>query len=256
MKTYEGLGNTEEALNYSKKFIEEEDKFQNEIDKDYINYATKAYENELLKEQKNKEQLFVIILIAIVTILLITTFTRMRLIKLLKKSNCTDGMTNLFNRKFLDSYASKKRKFLELNEISILLIDIDYFKNYNDNYGHIKGDAVIKSVSESILATIDKDSFAIRYGGEELVVILPQKSESEAKKIAYKIQSDLRLKAIEHKYSLVDKYVTVSIGIYTKAKGLKENIYDMIQKADEALYIVKNNGKNKIEVFSKKYKTN
>ncbi|MDZ4993769.1 diguanylate cyclase [Clostridium perfringens] len=255
IKTYEALGHTEQALNFSKKLIEEEDKFQNEIDKDYIDYAIKAYENELLKEQKNREQLFMIILITIVSFLLIIIFTRMRLIKLLKKSNCTDGMTNLLNRKFLASYASKNKKFLELNEISILLIDIDYFKNYNDNYGHIKGDEVIKSVSQSILANIDKDDFAIRYGGEELLIILPKKSELEAKKISFKIQADLRLKSIEHKFSLVDQYVTISIGIYTKAKGLKEDIYDMIQKSDEALYLAKNNGKNRVEVFSK-IKTN
>ena len=255
IKTYEALGNTDQALNFSKKLIEEEDKIQNEIDKDYIDYAIKAYENESLKEQKNREQLFMIILITIVSFLLIIIFTRMRLIKLLKKSNCTDGMTNLLNRKFLASYASKNKKFLELNEISILLIDIDYFKNYNDNYGHIKGDEVIKSVSQSILANIDKDDFAIRYGGEELLIILPKKSELEAKKISFKIQADLRLKSIEHKFSLVDQYVTISIGIYTKAKGLREDIYDMIQKSDEALYVAKNNGKNRIEVFSK-IKTN
>ncbi|MDZ5253495.1 diguanylate cyclase [Clostridium sp. LIBA-8841] len=255
VKTYEALGDTEKALNFSKKLIEEKDKFQNEIDNDYIDYAIKAYENELLKEQKNREQLYMIILITIVSFLLIIIFTRMRLIKLLKKSNCTDGMTNLLNRKFLASYASKNKKFLELNEISILLIDIDYFKNYNDNYGHIKGDEVIKSVSQSILTNIDKEDFAIRYGGEELLIILPKRSELEAKKISFKIQADLRLKSIEHKFSLADQYVTISVGIYTKAKGVKENIYDMIQKSDEALYLAKNNGKNRIEVFSK-IKTN
>lgn len=173
----------------------------------------------------------------------------MKVIKLLKKSNFIDGMTNLYNRKYLDYYIEKNKKNFDHKKVSIILIDIDYFKKYNDNYGHIKGDEIIKEVSNSLKNSIKDQGIVIRYGGEEMVLILPEVSIDNAKVIAEKIQESIRGKQIEHKYSEIYDILTVSIGVYTNEFSQNEGIYKMIDNADKALYGAKNKGRNRYEVF-------
>ena len=100
----------------------------------------------------------------IVVILIIILIARIVRVKALKKLHYQDSMTGLYSRRYLDDYEQRNIKKLEAKDISIVLLDIDYFKKYNDNYGHIEGDKVIKEVSNSVLMNIRKKGIGIRFG--------------------------------------------------------------------------------------------
>lgn len=247
---YSKIGDLESYKKYNEILKEKKESLDEIIKNDYIEYSIKAYENEVLKEKEKNEQIKVLIMTCIVVILIIILIARIVRVKALKKLHYQDSMTGLYNRRYLDDYEQRNIKKLEEKEISIVLLDIDYFKKYNDNYGHIEGDKVIKEVSNSVLMNIRKKGIGIRFGGEEIVIILEDTSENEAIEIVEKIQKDIKNKAIEHKYSLVNDIVTTSIGIYTKKKNMKEDIYLAIDKADKALYESKNNGRNRYSIYN------
>ena len=156
-----------------------------------------------------------------------------------------DGVTGIFNRRFLEKLIKESKKDNDRSEVmSVLMIDVDFFKKYNDNYGHLKGDDVLRSMG-SILKSVcnDDNKIPIRYGGEEFLLILHNIGYDESIEIATDILEKVRKAKIEHKYSEVSDFVTVSVGIST-TRDFKDYL-DLIKEADEALYIAKNNGKNK-----------
>lgn len=156
-----------------------------------------------------------------------------------------DGVTGIFNRRFLEEIIDGTTSGEEtLKDVSILMIDVDYFKKYNDNYGHLKGDEVLKSIGDILKSVCNtEEKIAIRYGGEEFLAILYNKDYKESIEIAEEIINKVRETNMEHKYSDIANIITVSIGIAT-AKVFHSYI-ELIKEADEALYIAKNNGKNK-----------
>ncbi len=247
---YADMGDLRKYIEYNYLVDKKEREIQEIIRSDYVEYAIKAYENDKLKEKEKNNEIKTLIITGILIIMSILLIARIRRIKTLKNLNYIDGMTKLYNRKYLDDYELKHRDKLINEEVSIILLDIDYFKKYNDNYGHIKGDEVIKEVSGCILKNIRKGDIGIRFGGEEMLIVLENTSSDEAKKIAIRIQENLRNRNIKHEYSPICDIVTVSMGIYTKKAGIEEYIYNSIDKADKALYISKNNGRNKYTVLN------
>ena len=168
-----------------------------------------------------------------------------------KNLSFTDPLTGLSNRTFLKYYMEKNEKRLSGKPISILMIDIDYFKKYNDNYGHIEGDRVIKEVSNTLKSCVRKNDVVIRYGGEEMVILITDIPMNATEKIAQKIQNHLAEKNIKHEYSEVSDKLTISMGIYN-GEYQGENIYHLIDNADSALYHAKENGRNQYQIFSHK----
>lgn len=216
---------------------------------DYMEYTSNLYESNLLKEKSQKYKFNLLIMFFTLVILTILVLTKTKSIRNLRNSNFTDSMTGLNNRKFLDYYMNKNRNNLLTKSISIIIIDIDYFKKYNDNYGHIEGDKIIKEVASTLKNSVRKSDITIRYGGEEMVLILSDISLNNTEMIVQKIQTNLKNKKIEHKYSEVSNILTISIGIYnTKFSG--QDIYSLINKADMALYKAKKGGRNRYEIIS------
>lgn len=232
---------------YEKLLLKEEETLHDKLKRDYIKYATNLYESDKLKEQNHRKTIKVIILVFGISIMSIVLIYKIKSIKILKQLNFTEGMTNLYNRTYLDYYIKKNNKDIVNTSLSIILIDIDYFKKYNDNYGHIKGDESIKEVANSIKESIKKEDIAIRYGGEEMVIILPNTNIEDAIIIVKNIQTNIKNKNIEHLYSDVSNNLTISVGIYNDIYK-DNNIYYMIDKADKALYKAKKNGRNRYEV--------
>ena len=159
-----------------------------------------------------------------------------------------DPLTELYNRRFLED--SLNRITLSLlrsgGVLSVMMIDIDYFKNYNDTYGHGEGDTCLKVVAETIDKTLLRpDDFVARYGGEEFTVILPHTDKSGARFIAERILKSVSDRNIPHENSEVAKYVTVSIGLTTINSKYSQNGDDYLKQADKALYQSKQNGRNK-----------
>jgi len=172
----------------------------------------------------------------------------------LARLSAYDGLTDILNRRSFDELLKKewKRAIREGTSISLVLIDIDHFKLYNDNYGHQGGDDCLKKVAQQLNNTVSRAAdFVARYGGEEFAVVLPGADLDGAKGIAGKLCASIEALNIKHEFSSVADYVTISAGVsIMQPKGEdKENI--LIEAADNALYLAKESGRNQYKIDSK-----
>lgn len=171
--------------------------------------------------------------------------------KKLKQLTIMDELTQIPNRRgFSDFCLQHIQQKKNGRKFSILMIDIDSFKQYNDNYGHLEGDVVLQAVAQTINQLIDQStSFLARFGGEEFVITLVDKSEQEASSFAESIRLAVYNMNIIHKFSSVEDVVTVSIGLVTADVKSEEAMNEILRNADAALYQAKVNGRNRIEVY-------
>jgi len=159
-----------------------------------------------------------------------------------------DPLTGLYNRRFLEENLAKNIKELSRSKskLGILLLDIDFFKKFNDTYGHTAGDYCIISVAETFSeCAIREDDFAVRYGGEEFVIVLPHTDENGVQVTAKKVLDKIIALRIPHEKNEVAGCVTVSIGATAIDVKHTHNGEDYIKCADEALYLSKKNGRNR-----------
>ena len=171
--------------------------------------------------------------------------------KLVEMAN-KDPLTNLYNRRYFNDVADTLLSMAhrQQQEFSIFMLDIDRFKLINDTYGHNAGDVVLKKLSNLLTTSIRQSDVAIRFGGEEFVVLLPNTNIDGAVLIAKKLKE--AIENIEIKIPNIDiiKF-TVSIGIsQCDCSKNAEVIDDLVHKADEALYEAKRAGRNKIVIYS------
>lgn len=166
---------------------------------------------------------------------------------LLDKINI-DALTGIYNRHFLEERLKEEietQSRTKGSKLSLLMLDVDFFKKYNDNYGHGMGDTCLKAVAVSIKNSLSRKSdFVARYGGEEFVAVFPSTGKIGACAMAEKILHDIRACAIPHEKSDVSFYVTVSIGVTTATVRYTHQASDYIKCADEAMYISKESGRN------------
>jgi diguanylate cyclase (GGDEF)-like protein len=158
-----------------------------------------------------------------------------------------DGLTAVYNRRYFDLHIVKLTARADRGQggLSILLIDIDFFKLFNDNYGHLAGDSALCQVASVIKATLLRPlDFVSRYGGEEFVVVLPETDAEGALQVAARIQKNVADRQISHKNS-THKVVTVSIGVACYQADTA-GYQTLIEKADKSLYAAKKSGRNKV----------
>lgn len=158
----------------------------------------------------------------------------------------TDVLTGLGNRYLLTQQALivAKEASGKLQKIAVGVLDIDCFKQHNDTYGHIKGDWCLKRVAEILRDALGRDGTAYRFGGDEFVILFPKGKRERIERIAEQIQCGLKEAGIENKNSTVVPEVTISQGYTCFIPKRNEDIDAMIERADKALYYVKNNGRN------------
>jgi diguanylate cyclase (GGDEF)-like protein len=155
-----------------------------------------------------------------------------------------DGLTQINNRRSFDE-ALEKHCHQE-KTVSLLLIDIDYFKQYNDTYGHQAGDRCLIRVAQALVRVARRsDDVVARYGGEEFAIILPHTDPEGAMQIAELLQKEIQKLKIHHSQSLVSSEVTVSVGIATSTSEQQLSTSTLIRKADQALYNAKQEGRNR-----------
>ncbi len=167
----------------------------------------------------------------------------------LKNLSYVDSLTLIPNRRNFDEYLYKewKQAIREKEPLSLLMMDIDYFKLYNDHYGHTHGDECLKKVAETMKSTVKRPrDFIARYGGEEFVAILPNTGKKAAQAIAKKIQENLMDLKLEHQKFTLGDYLTISIGVATVVPTDRMECDEIIKKADQALYKSKEMGRNQI----------
>lgn len=171
--------------------------------------------------------------------------------KELEELSFKDGLTGVPNRRMLDSVLEEEWINARRNQqpLSLLLIDIDFFKQYNDCYGHIQGDDCLKQVAQTLsgAATRARDFFA-RFGGEEFVMVLPKTDADAARKIAERCQQLIFKLQIAHEQSEVSQLLTISIGSGAIVPSYKDELRDFIDSVDQALYQAKQEGRNWIQV--------
>jgi len=159
-----------------------------------------------------------------------------------------DSLTQIYNRRTFNEMAQQQWLLAARQQkpISVLMIDVDHFKLYNDHYGHPAGDTCLKKVTQVIRDCLNRPIDLVgRYGGEEFIVLLPEADSVGAMHVAHSINAALEEAALRHEVSPTHKYVTVSIGGASCVQTLSYSLEELIKRADRALYKAKHSGRNR-----------
>lgn len=169
--------------------------------------------------------------------------------KELEELSFKDGLTGVANRRMFDSILDVAWTHARRNNqsLALIMVDIDYFKQYNDHYGHIQGDDCLKRVARALssAATRSRD-FLARFGGEEFVLVLPETDEKAAIKIAERCRNRVFQEQIPHEKSPVSQILTVSIGVGAVVPTLQNEPLRFVEDVDKRLYLAKRHGRNRI----------
>ena len=190
----------------------------------YASLRTKALQDELKEKNRELEEVM----------------------EKLKTLAVTDPLTDIYNRRYFWNVLEKEfdRSVRFRTPLSCLMIDVDYFKNINDEYGHHAGDIVLKELAQLVMTCLRKVDTVARWGGEEFIVLLPETDKESALNAARRI-----LEATSsHSFSGITKKITVSIGSATLSESALDTPEKIIHASDTALYAAKSNGRNRIDV--------
>jgi diguanylate cyclase (GGDEF)-like protein len=172
--------------------------------------------------------------------------------ELLEKLSMQDGLTGIANRRYFDQRAEVewKRALRSVLPLSLALIDIDHFKQYNDHYGHGAGDDCLRQVAQVLAGYAERPLDLIaRYGGEEFVALLPETESDGALHLADRMRAAVEALSIPHACSSVGSVVTLSIGVATHGSDrVKTDLRHLQECADQALYCAKHRGRNQVQV--------
>ncbi|HWQ42737.1 MAG TPA: diguanylate cyclase, partial [Desulfosporosinus sp.] len=166
-------------------------------------------------------------------------------------NSVTDSLTGLANRRYFDE--ALRTEFYRLKRsgstLSLIMLDVDYFKKFNDTYGHLAGDDCLRQIGTTLKSIVGRvPDIVARYGGEEFVVILPETEDHGAEILAKRILKAIEALAIAHSASDISNYVTVSLGVVTVDTSRLTSPEQVVALADEALYCAKKNGRNQVAV--------
>ncbi len=171
--------------------------------------------------------------------------------QLLEELSLLDPLTGLANRRYLNRIleAEWTLAIKQQEPISIIMLDIDYFKNYNDSLGHISGDSCLQSIAVALKnITNNHSEIAARYGGEEFLLVFPQTSKEKAEEIANLILYSIKNLEIKHPNSPICTNITVSLGVVTTIPKPNDLLHEFIEEADKKLYDAKKLGRNQYQI--------
>lgn len=166
----------------------------------------------------------------------------------LQKASLLDGLTGIANRRYFEDYLRKEwqRAKREQEPISLIMLDVDYFKDYNDTYGHIAGDECLREIASALQAAGKRAiDLAARYGGEEFALVLPNTDQNGAGKVAEYLLMKVRELGIVHEKSAVSNIVSVSLGVASVVPSEQKQPSELVAAADRALYQAKAAGRNR-----------
>ncbi|MCI0528688.1 MAG: diguanylate cyclase, partial [Nitrospira sp.] len=170
----------------------------------------------------------------------------------LLRLSAQDGLTGIANRRRFEEFLDLewKRALREATTLSLIMLDIDFFKTYNDTYGHQAGDKCLKQVASVLNSTLHRPGDLVaRYGGEEFVVVLPKTDAKGAVSVAETMRTRVEALGIAHTHSKASPHVTISLGVATTIPKHDVSPLDLIATADEALYQSKQEGRNRVKNY-------
>ena len=170
---------------------------------------------------------------------------------LLQRLMNSDGLTGLSNRRHFDEYLELewRRAMRDQTQLSLLMIDVDFFKTYNDSFGHVEGDEALRKVAAAIREASSRPSdLPARYGGEEFALVLPSTSPGGARLVAEKLRMAVAALKIPHIAPAEGASLTISIGLSTMTPVQGTDCRQLIMAADKGLYTAKNNGRNQVGI--------
>jgi len=165
----------------------------------------------------------------------------------LQQQNIVDDLTNIPNRRHFDEILEKEwlRAKRIGTSLALLMIDIDFFKQYNDTFGHLKGDECLKQIATELSKNLNRPGdFVARYGGEEFCILIPDTDMDGAITFAEMVHSSIVALKIDNPDSKVSKYLTISIGVAAIVPKNDDSYMDLIYTSDKALYKAKSDGRN------------
>ncbi|QGW23001.1 diguanylate cyclase [Stutzerimonas degradans] len=171
----------------------------------------------------------------------------LQLQKQLEELSYQDGLTGVANRRMFDNRLQMEWSNAQRNRLplSLILLDIDYFKQYNDHYGHVRGDDCLKSVGQALSgAAVRPRDLLARYGGEEFVLLLPETDAQAAAQVAERCRQLIRGQNIQHAHSQVAPLLTISLGVGTLIPGPLDQPQAFLERVDRLLYKAKHQGRN------------
>ncbi|MCP4346458.1 MAG: PleD family two-component system response regulator [Desulfobacterales bacterium] len=171
--------------------------------------------------------------------------------EILEKLASIDGLTEINNRRRFDEMLETEwnRAKRELKPLSLVMTDIDYFKNFNDSYGHAAGDECLRKVAGTLAKTVQRSpDFVARYGGEEFAAILPDTGINGAAGIAEKMRLNTESLQIPHEQNRASGYVTLSLGVAAVIPDENTSSAALVEAADRCLYEAKKNGRNQVKI--------
>jgi two-component system chemotaxis family response regulator WspR len=171
----------------------------------------------------------------------------------LERLTNVDGLTGLSNRRYFNEYIAAQWKLAarEHTHCSVLMVDVDSFKLYNDTYGHLAGDEVLKSIATAMQKSFVRPTdLTARFGGEEFVVVLPSTPPASLPALGERLRHNVEGLHIPHSASTVGEFVTISVGGATKVPQEADTVLALLEKADAALYEAKKTGKNRVVTHS------
>lgn len=163
-----------------------------------------------------------------------------------------DGLTTLANRRHFNETLAREWAIAEREQlpVSLIFVDVDHFKPYNDTYGHLEGDNALRAVGKTLKSLVRRPAdLAARYGGEEFVLLLPNTDTEGAMAIATEVRDAIDALQIPHRSSKAAKHLSVSIGLSTLVPGNDNSISTLIDQADEGVYAAKRAGRHRIRAF-------
>ncbi len=170
--------------------------------------------------------------------------------RVLERLSSLDGLTGVPNRRHFDQLLHKEwqRAIRHGASISIIMLDIDFFKLFNDTYGHQGGDECLQQVARTLERSVQRETDMVaRYGGEEFAAILPETGVRGALAVAEAMRTNVEALKIPHENSKITDHVTISVGVATTMPERGSRPKDLISSADQALYDAKNNGRNRVQ---------
>ncbi len=168
---------------------------------------------------------------------------------LLERLSNLDGLTSIPNRRYFENlYETEwRRACREKAWVSLIMVDVDFFKSYNDHHGHLAGDECLKQIAQTLNEKNRAGDLVARYGGEEFVALLTSNTREGALHSAERMRLRVEELEIVHGHSSVSPHVTVSLGVASKRADTESDPTELLQKADEALYLAKTRGRNRVE---------